>query len=211
MSEIYRDEIVFDAEKHQYQVDGKLIPSVTEILSVLSFDTMGQISKEILDYAARRGTAIHEATEAIDMGAEAEVDAETEPYVCAYMNFLADYRPNWMGIEEIVYNPDQGYAGTVDRFGYFGTTPVVLDIKTNSSPNKVDYTKVCLQTYLYSLCLAYDNPRLFALYLKKDGSYRLLDCRNWWSEHQLEPIYHGGKDILTVWKTINFLKKGTSK
>lgn len=202
--------IQFDPETHTYTDGDKPIPSVTAIVGLLSADTMAKIDKSTLDYAAARGTAVHEATESIDMGAEAEVDAETDGYVKAYLDFLADYRPSWHGIEEIVYNADQGYAGTVDRHGYFGTTPVVLDIKTNSSPGKLDYTKVCLQTYLYSLCLDYDNPRLFALYLKKDGTYRLLDCRAWWNEHQLEPIYHGGKDILTVWKTINFLKKGKS-
>lgn len=203
--------IEFNAETHTYTVDGKKFPSVTEIVGVLSADTMGQIDKSTLDYAAARGTAVHEATEALDFGAEAEVDAETEGYVKAYLDFLNDYHPNWMGIEEIVANADQEYCGTIDRHGYFGSTPVVLDIKTTGSPNKVDYTKVCLQTYLYSLCLDYDNPRLFALYLKKDGTYRLMDCRAWWKEHQLEPIYHGGKDILTVWKTINFLKKGKEK
>lgn len=201
--------INFNAETHTYMDGDKKVPSVTTIVGVLSADSLAQIDKATLDYASARGTAVHEATEAIDMGAEAEVDAETEPYVQAYLDFLNDYRPNWMGIEEIVYNVEQCYAGTVDRHGYFGSTPVVLDIKTNSSPSKIDYTKVCLQTYLYSLCLDYDNPRLFALYLKKDGTYRLLDCRAWWNEHQLEPIYHGGRDILAVWKTINFLKKGS--
>ena len=200
--------IQFDPDTHTYTVDGERFPSVTEIVGVLSADSLAKIDRATLDYAAARGTAVHEATESIDMGAEAEVDAETEPYVQAYMDFLNDYLPNWMGIEDIVANTDQEYCGTVDRHGYFGNTPVVLDIKTTGSPNKVDYTKVCLQTNLYSLCLEYDTPRLFALYLKKDGTYRLLDCRAWWKEHHLEPLNMGGRDILTVWRTINFLKKG---
>lgn len=203
--------IQFDPETHTYTDGDTIVPSVTTMVGVLSADTLAKIDKATLDYASARGTAVHEATEAIDMGAEAEVDPETEPYVRAYMDFLADYRPNWMGIEEIVYNRDQCYAGTVDRHGYFGSTPVVLDIKTTGNPSRLDYTKVSLQTYLYSLCLDYDNPRLFALYLRKDGTYRLLDCRAWWAEHQREPIYLGGRDILAVYKTIDFLKKGSKK
>lgn len=204
-------EILFDAEKHQYTVDGTAYPSVTEILSVLSYDTFGKIDKATLDYAAKRGTAIHEATEAIDMGGEAEVDGETEPYVQAYLDFVRDYKPNWFGIEDIVANTDQRYAGTIDRHGYFGSQPVVVDIKTIGSPTRLDYTKVCLQTFLYSLCLDYDNPMLFALFLRKDGTYRLLDCRGWWKENQIEPLHKGAVDILAVNKTIDFLKKGKKK
>ena len=78
-------------------------------------------------------------------------------------------------IEDIVANTDQRYAGTIDRHGYFGSQPVVMDIKTIGSPTRLDYTKVCLQTFLYSLCLDYDNPMLFALFLRKgrQGNPRL--------------------------------------
>lgn len=202
--------IVFDPDTHTYEVDGEKYPSVTEILSVLSYKTYGNIDKATLEYASRRGTDIHEATEAVDMGGEAEVDGETEPYVHAYMDFVRDYNPNWFGIEEIVANTDQHYAGTVDRHGYFGSKPVVLDIKTIGSPGRLDYTKVCLQTYLYSICLDYDNPMLFALFLRKSGTYRLFDCRAWWAENHYEPLHMGARDILAVHKTINYLK-GESK
>ena len=203
-------EITFTPETHTYEVEGERYPSVTEILSVLSYETYGNIDKATLEYASRRGTDIHEATEAIDMGGEAEVDGETEPYVHAYMEFLRDYNPNWHGIEEIVANTNQRYAGTIDRHGFFGNRPVVLDIKTIGSPTKLDYTKVCLQTFLYSLCTDYDNPMLFALFLRKNGTYRLLDCRAWWNEHHSEPLHMGAVDILTVYKTIRNLK-GESK
>lgn len=200
--------IEFNAEKHEYRVDGKKVPSVTEILSLLSYDTFAQIDKATLEYASKRGTAIHEATEAIDMGCEAEIDGETEPYIRAYLDFIQDYKPSWYGIEDVVANEQLGYAGTIDRHGKMGNTDVILDIKTIGSPSRLDYTKVCLQTYLYSLCLDYENPRLFALFLKKDGTYRLFDCLAWWREKQIEPIYNGAKDILVCFDTINALKKG---
>lgn len=204
-------DILFDDKAHTYEVDGEKVPSVTTILSLLSYDTYGKIDKATLEYASKRGTAIHEATEAIDMGYEAEIDAETEPYVRAYLDFTTDYRPNWYGIEDVVANPQLGYAGCVDRHGKMGNADVILDIKTIGSPSSLDYTKVALQTYLYSLCLDYDNPKLFALFLRKDGTYRLMDCVAWWSEHKAEPIYSGAKDILTAYQTIQFLKKGRTK
>ena len=110
-------DVVFDKENHIYTVDGKIVPSVTQILDLLSYEEFGKIDKSTLEYASKRGTAIHEATESLDLGLETEVDAETEPYVKAYMDFTRDYKPTWLGIEEMVYHPEFEFCGTIDRIG----------------------------------------------------------------------------------------------
>lgn len=199
--------IEFDGKTHTYQVDGKLMPSVTEILDLLSYKEMGNIDKATLDYASRRGTAIHEATVDIDLDGIAEVDGETEPYVTAYMDFIRDYKPNYYGIEEKIANVPQGYAGTVDRYGLLGDRWFVLDIKTVASPNRLTYVKVALQTYLYSLALGIDNPMLLALFLRKDGTYRVVNCTEWWSKNMRDPLMNTAISVLSAYKAIQRIKE----
>ena len=199
-------EIKFDEKTHTYEVDGKSLPSVTEILDLLTYQDFGKIDKSTLEYASKRGTAVHEATEAYDLGGEVEVDAETEPYVRAYIDFCQDYRPNYYGVEEQVANTQQGYAGTVDRYGLLGDRGFVLGIKTVASPNRLTYIKVALQTYLYSLCLDYENPMLLALFLRKDGTYRLVNCREWWSQNMRDPLMQSAISVLSAHKAIQRIK-----
>lgn len=199
--------IDFNEQDHTYKVDGKPMPSVTQILDLLSYEEFGKIDRSTLEYASNRGRAIHEATEAYDLGGEVEVNSETEPYVMAYIDFCQDYKPNYFGIEEQVANTQQGYAGTVDRYGFLGDRQFVLDIKTVASPNRTTYIKVCLQTYLYSLALGFDNPMLLALFLKKDGTYRVFNCREWWSKNMKDNLMQSAISILSAYKAIQRLKE----
>lgn len=200
-----RHNIVLDEENHVYLVDGEEKPSVTTILNLLSYDTYGKIDKSTLEYAAKRGSAIHEATEDLDLGIPADVDAETEPYVRAYIDFIRDYQPNYRMIETPIYDEEFGYAGTVDRMGCIGTQLWLIDLKTIGSPSRADYVKVCLQTWMYAHALGSDL-RTFALFLKKDGSYRLFDCQSWARENGIEP-QKIVPQLVDTYKLIQSLKK----
>ena len=200
-------------DKHQYLVDGREVPSVTQILDILSYEEFAKIDRSTLDYASKRGSAIHEATELIDLDFPAEVDAETEPYVRAYIDFLHDYKPKWDRIEEMVTCIDDNYdfAGTIDRSGWFGDNYVIMDIKTVGSPTRLTYIKVCLQTYLYGLCISEKYPGLFALFLKKNGQYDIINCELWWQEHVDHPLYATAYELLEAYKLINEIKKKGKK
>ena len=176
--------VEFDETKHEYTVDGVKVPSVTEICSYITGEHYGAINPAVLEYASRRGTAIHEATEVIDYDGEPELDAEIAPYVQAYVDFLSDYRPEWEMIEQVVYNPIYGYCGTIDRYGKVGKEWWVLDIKSTASPNREQYMSVCCQTSAYLMAIApYTEQGMIAqrkaLYLRKDGTYRLVDLTEW--------------------------------
>jgi hypothetical protein len=129
--------------------------------------------------ASRRGTAVHEATELIDLGSMPDDDPEIDGYINAYLDFLLDYQPKWEYIEWIGHYEDfaMEYCGTVDRAGRVGDEFWVLDIKTTASPTKENYIATCCQTRAYAMMLEanYSCDRKI-LYLKKDGSYRLVDC-----------------------------------
>ena len=198
-------DVKFDSEKHIYYVDGKIVPSVTQILDLLSYKEFGKIDKSTLEYASKRGTAIHEATEAIDLDMPLEVDAEIEPYVRAYINFTKDYKPTWLGVEEMIYHPEFEFCGTIDRIGKIENKFIVMDIKTLSSPDRLAYTKVCMQTYMYSMCLE-DKYETYALFLKKDGSYRLFNCHEWWLKNREHGEFGTCLELIKAYKTINDIK-----
>lgn len=50
-------------ELHQYLVDGVCVPSITQILKAKFGNKYNGISKEVLDNAAKKGTAVHESIE----------------------------------------------------------------------------------------------------------------------------------------------------
>lgn len=51
-------------ETHTYLVDGVIVPSITQILKYKFGNKYNGVSKEVLDKAAEKGTAVHEAIEA---------------------------------------------------------------------------------------------------------------------------------------------------
>ena len=178
--------IDFNETTHTYTVDGKQVPSVTEILAPLH-RSFGNISKVVLDNAAARGTAVHEACEAIDLGQEPEVFFDIEGYVEAYTDWLNLNDPIWTAIEKKVFCEELWYAGTLDRMGYIDDRLAIVDIKT-SSPTREAYISVCLQTLAYAYAATEDHTEVdrYGLFLMKDGKYRLLDCKEWERKNQVD-------------------------
>lgn len=185
--------IDFDEQKHVYSCNGVTVPGVTDILFPLTGQKMNSINPAILQVAADRGRAVHEICEMLDYGMDdIEVPFGLEGYVKAYMDFLRDYKPEWRYIEKIVYALRDGekdgstprFCGTVDRYGLIAGIPSVLDIKTIASPTAETYMAVCCQTYLYGKAIekmtgTEHSKNLYALFLRKDGTYRLVDLWKW--------------------------------
>ena len=170
--------ITFDAENHQYYIDGVEVPSVTTVCRFLAHDQKSDkpwLARE----AAERGTRIHAACAAIDYGIEPEETDDISGYLKAYRRFLKDYRPDWDGIEYTVGDAQLGLAGTIDRFGtlYDGRT-CILDIKTGS---QLHDAPLRAQLTGYKRLLALDRgfypEYLYALQLSKDGTYTMVDVR----------------------------------
>ena len=56
-------ELTFEEATHTYRLNGLTIPSVTALMKPLSDDFYRTVSQSVLDRAASRGTAIHNAIE----------------------------------------------------------------------------------------------------------------------------------------------------
>lgn len=196
-----KHKIEFNAEKHQYIVDGREVPSVTTILNYLTANHYGAINEAVLRQAAQRGSDVHEACQMIDYGCEAEVDPVTAPYVDAYMQFLNDYRPKWEEIEQKHYS-ERGFCGTVDRMGTLNYKKCILDIKTTGSPSKLNYLAYCSQLVAYSMFYEDGSDfNRYILFLKKDGEYRLVDADEYAERHGFMPFFVWHK-CLDLYQTI---------
>jgi len=80
--------------------------------------------------AAARGTDLHTAAEKLALGQPPEVEDHILPYLEQYQRFLREYRPKFLMAEAPVYNPEFGYAGTLDGVVELEGQPLVADIKT---------------------------------------------------------------------------------
>lgn len=165
----------FNEDNHEYQVNGEIVPSVSEIIRFISREVYGDVVQSILDAAADRGTRVHKATQMLDVVHDVECDDDIVPYVQAYVQFLREHNPKWDHIEKSFYNPLKSYCGTVDRVGTFDGKKTLVDIKTSSSIQKTMYGA---QLNLYRMGLAANEipvERMVILHLTKDKGYKLID------------------------------------
>lgn len=111
-------DLLFDEDSHTYMRNGKVLPSVTQIIRPINeFDEA--ISEEILEYASQRGRAVHKACEIIDRGESfAEpLDEVIVPYVDAWNLFVKENHVTITQTEQRLYHPVMHYAGTFDAVG----------------------------------------------------------------------------------------------
>ena len=153
-------DLQFNAERHEYTVNGALVPSVTQILKAEGFTPNYGSNAQT---AAHRGSWVHAATVQIDNWQDAGhvVDAR-KGYLEAYIEFLIAEMPRWTETEERFYSDIWGFAGTIDR----RTEGQIWDLKTGK-PTAADP----LQLAGYALLYDDRNLERWNLYLHADGTY----------------------------------------
>ena len=168
----------FDTKTHTYTLEGKEIPSVSELLRFCHREVYEEPDKFLMDQAADRGTRVHLATQALDETGECEADPDIAGYVEAYTKFLKEHEVEWEAIEYMV-NCEDIYAGTIDRVGILDGKPTLLDIKTTSKitgKHKIMYGAQ-LTAYAWALADYCGHNKLIILHLKKDGTYKLIELK----------------------------------
>lgn len=164
--------LVFTEENHEYEVDGQIVPSVSEICRFISREIYSDAPQFQLEQAADRGTNVHKLTEALDKYGSCEADEELLPYVSAYVEFRNKYPVKWEKIEFSTYNPNEMYGMTVDRYGELNGKKILVDIKTSS---QIQTVAVTAQLTLYKWGLqaqGFDVDEMYVLHLKKDGNHQ---------------------------------------
>ena len=165
------DELDFEEEKHRYSLDGKFIPSVSSIMKPLSQACYSGVDEEVLNRAAARGTAVHNAIENYSRFGIVDLDPLYEGYFRAFKNWWCEFNPKSLGNECRVYHKYLRYAGTADMPVRIGDDLILVDFKTSATVNKM-LTGVQLEAYAKayeSHGLMFDGKAI--LHLKSDGKY----------------------------------------
>lgn len=177
-------DLEFDETIHIYTVNGKRLPSVTQLMSPLSQLVYGGVPSAAMAEAADRGSRAHEQVEHLVKYGIEETDLDTEGYIEAFKAFQNDHSPTWAASEYRTYHKLLMYAGTLDLVGHVtpddGKGYDIVDLKTTS---KLMKTLLGTQLGAYGAALQSHGLKVrnvYGLQLKKDGKYVL---------EQIEPNY----------------------
>lgn len=158
-------DLTFDAATHTYTLpDGRVVPSVTQVLRSIGistdFEALGAISdrlRERIDYRRALGTAIHADAHSWDDKEldEASVHVDVVPFLEAWKEFRANTRLTPLTRERRVFHPVQFYCGTLDGiFRKPDGRSVLIDLKIGD-PNDCGAD---LQTAAYLAAWQLENP-----------------------------------------------------
>ncbi len=165
-------EFTFDPVKHEYRLDGEVIPGITQVLGFLSQRSLQDIpDQDVVERARERGVAAHKSVEAYSRTGEVSND----PYLPAWIAFVKSTGFKPTHIEFLIYSARWRFACTIDVLGTLPDGRMFLpDIKTSSWKPKWHPLQTAGQAIALSshgLC-----PRDVAranVYLHQDGTYTL--------------------------------------
>jgi hypothetical protein len=169
----------FDAGRHLYLVQGRPVPSVTQVLHAagLSAD-YSTVAAEVLERKRIIGEYVHKATQYLDEGwlDLGTIDPEIQPYLAAYQRFIDESGFRSRLIEHRLVANINGMlcGGTVDREGTMAGKLWIIDLKCIERL----YPSFALQTAGYELLLPKPVVPPFrytraVLQLRWNGSYKL--------------------------------------
>lgn len=164
--------LTFDAPSHTYRIDGRVVPSVTQLIKPLQ-DFAG-IDPAVLEAKRELGVFVHKACELDDADDldEASIDPSVLPYVQAWRKFKRATGALILQSERQLVHRALGFAGTLDRVAELHSITAgsrwLIDIKTS-----VDLSPwVGVQLAGYRLLLESNGEPVDVL-----GAVRLLpDC-----------------------------------
>lgn len=155
--------VVFNQESHTYTLDGKTLQGVTPIVGWMFPETYGNISQEVLERAAERGSFIHENIELAD-------SLGIVPSQCQEALEYMRLRDEW-GLQatanEYLVTDGHDIASSIDIV--FDDLSLA-DIKCTS---KIHYDNVRLQLSIYAYLFEQQNAglkvkRLLVVWLPKE-------------------------------------------
>lgn len=160
-----KSRIEFDEVNHVYRVDGKIVPSVTQLLPKQDYF----VTEERLAECAEEGSANHKEVEEFLKSGKS-----TSPLTDAMQKFMDENKDKTGSVItcEMPLASVRGFAGTPDIV----CEKAIVDLKRTFSNKKIH----ALQTAAYNL-LAYENGLIhstklhYILVLRSDGEYDLTN------------------------------------
>lgn len=172
--------LAFDAEKHQYVLDGQILPSVTQVLSATGFVDATWFTPE----ATTRGSYVHKLVELhitreLD---ETTVDDALVGYFDAWKRFVDESgvdTDTWT-VEKPMGSWAHRFAGTPDYIGIIGGKVAVIDLKTSVTVSASEQ----LQTAAYKMLINETRQQglpvthRFSLHVAAEGTYKLIEHKD---------------------------------
>ena len=156
----------FDQATHTYTINGRKVPSVTQVLNDLL------PCWKASEWYLQRGTAVHACAALIATGQDFEHDPAIDGQVWALRKFFAEVKPVVLSVEKQVYSERYQYAGTLDLLAEINGKRVVVDFKASES------AALPYQLAAYSIAEMTDPQKGCGVIIKEDGSYSMTKVFN---------------------------------
>ena len=167
--------LTFDAAKHEYRLDGAVVPSVTQVLAPLyDFD---RIPADVLERKRQIGKALDDLIE-LDLRDdldESSIDPALDGYFKAWRLFSKEKRVSVLELQKPVFSKTFRFAGTPDFWGTLDDHAALVDWKCTADMHPA----VALQTAGYELAGEESivgwprGIRRYGVQFKPDGTYAI--------------------------------------
>lgn len=167
-------------ENHIYRLNDKIIPGCSEILKDMGLSDYSNARQDVLEAAAKFGSAVHKACDLHDRGTldYKTLSAPLVPYLDGWKKFISDYQavvvPDW--IERISGSLRWRFGVTPDRVLVIKDRVVVCEIKSTTSIMR----SVALQTAAQKIAVEENYGKVhrrIAVQLT-DSSYKIHEFKN---------------------------------
>ena len=178
----------FNDQTHTYKLNGKIIPSVTQIINeVLFYNKYSSVSEDTLELAKKKGSLIHKEIEDYIKTGSTGFTTELESFI----NIVNDKKLEHMKSEVKVHNEE--IAGTIDIVCKIGDKNVIIDTKTTSEFDK-EYVSWQLSMYAYIIETYYNIPvnELYGMWLR-DDKYKFVKVEKK-THNQVEDVLEAFKN-----------------
>ncbi len=182
----------FDAATHSYTIDGRKVPSVTQVLNDL---IPGFKAGE---WYLNRGQAVHACAALIAQGVAFDHDPAIDGQVRAVRRFFAEVKPTVIAVEKQVYSARYQYAGTLDLLIHTDIGGCLIDWKSTLGPSVgyqlAAYSQALTETKSAAGTNACVAPRTgYGVEIHEDGTYKMS------AGYDLRHFRQGWLSLLTVY------------
>ena len=176
MIQLNDSRVVFNKEDHTYELDGKYLSGITEMLQRQLFpDEFDGVPEQAIEQAALYGTEVHESIEQFDSSWTNDGTQEVADYIkICTSNGLVHER------SEYTVTDGMNWASNIDKvFRRGDSTFDLADLKTYGTMTVEKMEKARWQLYIYAYLFETLNPnatvgKLYIIHLrnklKKDGT-----------------------------------------
>jgi hypothetical protein len=170
--------VEFDQSTHTYTLNGRRVPSVTQVLKPL--EDFSRVPRDVLEAARIFGQHVHAAVDLCNRGELdwLSLDPALVPYVDAWRTFIADTGAVVIASEMRVVHEKLGYAGTGDVVLAWGKRIVLPDVKSTAVVPVTVGAQTAAYAKAYHSMVGGKEPDRYCIQLGADGKYKLHPRRD---------------------------------